>query len=69
VLGSSTHFGTISIDPVAGTLTFNIENASFPNREGVRQQRHYELNGDELSYRVPPRADGNTPISVWRRLQ
>ena len=68
-LGSSTHFGTISVDPVAGTLTFNIESASFPNWEGARQQRHYELNGDELSYRVPPRADGNTPISVWRRLQ
>jgi len=34
VLGSSTHFGTISVDPVDGTLTFQIENASFPNWEG-----------------------------------
>jgi hypothetical protein len=69
VLGSSTHFGTISVDPVGGTLTFQIENASFPNWEGAEQKRHYELNGDELSYRVPTRPDGNTPISVWRRLK
>jgi hypothetical protein len=69
VKGCSTHFGTISIDPAAGTLTFHIENASFPNWEGAQQKRHYELNGDELSYRVPTRPDGNTPISVWRRLK
>jgi hypothetical protein len=69
VLGSSTHFGTISLDPAAGTLTFKIENASFPNWEGTEQKRKFELNGDELSYRVPPRPDGNTPISVWRRLK
>lgn len=68
VLGSSTHFGTISIDPAGGTLTFHIENASFPNWEGTAQQRSYKLEGDELSYRVPARPDGNTPISIWRRL-
>jgi hypothetical protein len=69
VLGSSTHFGTISVEPAAGTLTFKIENASFPNWEGTEQKRTFELNGDELSYRVPPRPDGNIPISVWRRLK
>ena len=68
VLGSSTHFGTIVVEPAAGTLTFKIENASFPNWEGTEQKRTFELNGDELSYRVPPRPDGNIPISVWRRL-
>lgn len=69
VLGSSTHFGTISIDPAGATLTFHIENASFPNWEGAAQKRSYKLDGDELSYRVPPRPDGNTPISIWRRLK
>jgi hypothetical protein len=68
VTGSSTHFGTISIDPAGGLLTFHIEKASFPNWEGAAQQRSYRLEGDELSYRVPPRSDGNTPISIWRRL-
>jgi hypothetical protein len=69
VLGSSTHFGTISVDAGAGTLTFKIDAASFPNWEGAAQTRRYELNGDELSYRVPPRPDGDVPISVWRRLK
>jgi len=68
VLGSSTHYGTISVDAAHGTLTFEIEAASFPNWEGGAQTRHYELKGDELSYRVTARPDGNTPISVWRRL-
>jgi hypothetical protein len=69
VLGSSTHFGTITTDATAGTITFRIESASFPNWEGTTQTRRYELTGDELSYRVPPRPNGDTPISVWRRLK
>lgn len=68
-LGSSTHFGTIAIDTSKNTLAFHIESAAFKNWEGSVQQRRYELNGDELSYRVPPRADGSIPISVWRRLR
>lgn len=35
VLGSSTHFGIISVDAGAGTLTFDIDAASFPNWEGA----------------------------------
>lgn len=67
-LGSSTHFGTLVIDTRAQTLAFHIEQSAFKNWEGSVQQRRYELHGDELSYRVPPRADGSVPISVWRRL-
>ncbi|MGG1948477.1 lipocalin-like domain-containing protein [Trinickia sp. NRRL B-1857] len=68
VTGSSTHFGTIGVDPKGGTLVFHIEHASFPNWEGEEQKRSYELNGDELSYRVAPRPNGDVPISVWRRI-
>jgi hypothetical protein len=68
VLGSSTHYGTLTVNETAGTLTFKIEAASFPNWEGTTQTRRYELKGDELSYRVEPRPNGDTPISVWRRL-
>ncbi|WP_051126102.1 lipocalin-like domain-containing protein [Pandoraea sp. SD6-2] len=68
VMGSSTHFGTISVDPVGGTLTFHVQKASFPNWEGEQQKRSYELKGGELSYRVVPRPNGDVPISVWRRL-
>ena len=69
VLGSSTHFGEISVDQAASTLTFKIDAASFPNWEGAAQTRRYELKGDELSYRVPPRPNGDVPISVWRRVK
>jgi hypothetical protein len=68
VMGSSTHFGTISIDPASSTLTFQIENASFPNWEGQQQKRTYELKDGELSYRVVPRPNGDVPISIWRKV-
>ncbi|UVA78728.1 lipocalin-like domain-containing protein [Pandoraea commovens] len=68
VMGSSTHTGTISIDPADGTLTFHIHNASFPNWEGEQQKRNYELKEGVLSYRVRPRPNGDTPISVWQRV-
>ena len=68
VMGSSTHFGTISVDAAAAVITFHIENASFPDWEGTEQARHFELRGDQLTYRVTPRPDGSTPISIWRRL-
>nr|WP_235215125.1 MULTISPECIES: lipocalin-like domain-containing protein [Burkholderia] len=68
VMGSSTHFGTISVDPAGRTLTFHIQNASFPNWEGEQQKRSYELKDGVLSYRVTPRPNGDVPISVWKRV-
>ncbi|WP_163314452.1 lipocalin-like domain-containing protein, partial [Enterobacter hormaechei] len=41
VLGSSTHFGRVSIDPGKHQLAFDVEAASFPNWEGKRQVRDY----------------------------
>lgn len=68
VLGASTHYGTIAIQPDRHQLVFHIEAASFPNWEGQQQTRAFELRGDTLSYRVPPRPDGDVPVSVWRRI-
>ena len=65
-MGGSTHFGTIAVD--GRVMTVRLEGSSFPNQEGSEQKREFELRGDELSYRVPPRPDGGIPISVWRRL-
>ena len=68
VMGSSTHYGTVAVDPVAHVLVFKIAGASFPNWEGSEQRRRYVLTADSLSYQVPtPRADGSVPISEWRR--
>jgi len=67
-MGSSTHYGTVAIDDANGLLVFSIEGSSFPNWEGTVQKRQYELDGGRLTYRVPPRADGSIPVSIWRRL-
>ncbi len=66
-LGSSTHYGVITIDEAAHQLLFKIEGASFKNWEGGVQRRSYALRGDVLSYRVPAAPDGNVPISEWKR--
>lgn len=68
VMGSSTHYGTMTIDERAGMLVFSIEGSSFPNWEGTTQRRQYKLDGAELRYKVPPRADGSIPVSMWHRL-
>jgi hypothetical protein len=68
VMGSSTHFGTVAVEPERHQLVFHIEAASFPNWEGQQQTRAFELHGDTLSYRVPPRPNGDVPVSVWRRV-
>lgn len=68
VMGSSTHYGTIKIDSKRHRLIFHIDGASFPNWEGQQQIRSFQVHGDVLSYRVPPRPNGDVPISVWRRI-
>ncbi|WP_232823597.1 lipocalin-like domain-containing protein [Dyella sp. C9] len=68
VMGSSTHFGTLSIEQGHGVLVFHIQGASFPNWEGQDQRRQYQLNDNTLSYRVAPRPNGDVPISVWKRI-
>jgi hypothetical protein len=68
VMGSSTHYGTVTIDEKAGQLIFSIEGSSFPNWEGTVQRRQYTLEGKDLRYQVPRRPDGSIPVSVWRRL-
>ena len=67
-IGISAHFGKIRVDTAQHVMTLEIEAASFPNQEGSKQMRYYELSGNELSYRVEPRKDGSIPISVWRRV-
>ena len=71
VLGSSTHFGRVTVDPAKHQLLFDVEAASFPNWEGKRQVRDYTYSGGVLSYAVPASASGNGTIaySVWRKVR
>ncbi|WP_426161991.1 lipocalin-like domain-containing protein [Pseudoduganella sp. R-34] len=67
LLAMSAHFGKITVED--GRLVFHIAAASNPQWDGVVQRRAYSLEGDVLEWRVPPRPDGDVPISVWRRLR
>ena len=69
VLGISSHFGTLTVNPQAHALVFSIEAASYPNWDHTQQKRVYELKGNVLSYRVAPRPNGDVPVSEWRRLE
>lgn len=69
-LGSSTHFGTVRIDPAHRQLVFAVEAASFPNWNGKTQLRDFTYRDGLLSYAVPASASGNGTISysIWRRI-
>lgn len=70
VQGCNTHFGHYSVDPKDQTITFNVEQASFPNWEGTSQKRKYALDGPRLTYVVDtPTSGGNVKGEViWERL-
>lgn len=69
VMRMSAHIGRVRLEPVSGTIVFEIAQSLFPNWEGTRQVRKYELKGDVLTYQVPASATGNgtTAISQWRK--
>lgn len=69
VVGSSTHFGRVTIDQARRQLVFEVEAASFPNWEGRRQVRDYTYKDGLLSYAVPAGASGSGTVaySIWRK--
>jgi len=67
-LGMSVHFGRYTVDEAKRTITFHIDRAGFPDWDDTTQVRAYELKGDELSWKVPPRPDGSVPITILRRI-
>ena len=71
VQGSNAHFGTYVVDEAAGTVTFRIEHASYPNWEGTEQRRPYTVAGDVLTYTVPAPTTGNGAVGEvgWRRAR
>ena len=68
-LSTSVHFGTYSLDSLQQTITFHIDRSSFPNQDDTTQVRPFQMNGDELSWKVAARPDGSIPITVLRRVR
>lgn len=68
-LGSSVHFGRYTVDPVKHTITFEIDRSSVANLDDTTAVRPFELNGDELTWRVAARQDGSVPTTTLRRVK
>lgn len=68
-LSMSVSFGKYSIDPVKKTISFHRDRSSVPNLDDTTGVDPYELNGDELSWKVDARKDGSIPITVLRRAK
>jgi len=65
---ASCHFGTYTVDVAKGTITFHTEHASYPNWDETTRTSGFTLDGDQLTWRVPPRPDGSIPVSVFTRM-
>jgi hypothetical protein len=63
----SVGFGRYSVDPVKHTITFYRDRNSVPNLDDTTGVDPYELNGNELSWKVAARKDVSIPITVLRR--
>jgi hypothetical protein len=68
ILSTSSHFGTYTVDSAKGTITFHIDRASYPNWDETTRVSTFTLEGDKLTWRVPPRPDGSIPVSVFSRI-
>ncbi len=69
VMTTSCHFGTYEVDPTGKMITLHIAHASYPNWDMTSRVGPFMINGDTLSWRVPPRPDGSIPVSVFKRLE
>jgi len=69
--GSISYFGTYEFDPENGLIIHYVEASIFPNMEGSKQKRYFELSGNRLQLRTPLiRIDGEKVVGVllWERI-
>jgi hypothetical protein len=68
--GSISHFGKYTIDDGGKSITFHVDQSSFPNWDGKPQKRALKLSGDTLTYTVMTPSDGSKPSDVvWKRMK
>lgn len=69
--GCISYFGTYEIQPEDGLLVHYVEASIFPNMEGSRQKRFFELSGKRLQLKTPPiRVGGERAVGVllWEKV-
>ncbi|MCW2242561.1 lipocalin-like domain-containing protein [Azospirillum canadense] len=67
VQGSNAHFGRYTVDEAGKTLTFHIDTSTFPNWNGIEQNRPFTLAGDEMRWSNPASSGTGSPSEVVLR--
>ena len=68
--GVVAYFGTYTVNETDRIVTLHIERSSFPNWEGIDQQRKFEFVGDELRYTAASSTanPAESALLVWKRV-
>jgi hypothetical protein len=66
VQGMNAHFGRYTVNEAEKTITFHIENSTFPNWNGAEQTRPFTLTGDELKWKTAGSSGGTAEVVLKR---
>ena len=69
VQGSSTLFGTYSVDEAAKSVSIQIDAATFPNWTGTAQKRPFSISGDGLTFTTAVASIGGSNEVKWKRVK
>jgi hypothetical protein len=70
--GYMNYFGTYTVNEKEGFVTHHVEGSLFPNYVGTEQKRFFELSGDQLVLKPPPRqinGETQTLRITWQRVR
>lgn len=66
VQGLISHFGRYTVNDADKTITFSIENSSFPNWNRIEQKRPFTVAGDELKWTTAGSSGGSAEVVLRR---
>ena len=70
--GFISYYGLYEFDRKRGFVIHHIEGSLFPNLEGQKQERFYELSGNRLKLSTPPTLWGGGEVAgvlIWERIE
>jgi hypothetical protein len=70
--GLISYYGSYEFDKEKGLVIHHIQGSLFPNWEGQRQERFFELSGNRLKLSTPPTSWGSgkaVAAMLWERIE
>ena len=70
--GLITYYGSYEFDGEKGLVIHNVQGSLFPNWEGQRHERFFELSGNRLKLSTPPTLWGGgkaVALMLWERIE